>query len=166
MCLPTNITTYLPTYIHIYLHTYLPTYPYIRNFIRTVPIVPHPTFSGSHWSSFWYELKSVPVSFGTHWSPFRSVSVPIEVRFGIFVGPFWSVPFRFGRFRSVSVSRDTPIISPKQIYHLNIFLIYNNQSTTFTTSSFSWKQKSLSHEAVKTKSINSVRILQKSPQNN
>ena len=80
-------------------HTYLPTYQYIHihNLIRIVPIIPHPTFSGSHWSSFRYELKSVPVRFGTHWSPFRSVSVPIEVRFGIFVGPC----------RSVSVSRDT-----------------------------------------------------------
>ena len=58
---------------------------------------PHPTFSGSHWSSCGYELKSVPVRFGTHWSLFRSVSVPIEVRFDIFVGPF----------RSVSVRRDT-----------------------------------------------------------
>ena len=95
MCLPTNIPTYLPTYIHIYLPTYLPTYPYIHNFIRIVPIVPHPTFSGSNWRSFRYELKSVPVRFqyplkfvpvrfGTHRSPFqyfhRSVSVRDETR--------------------------------------------------------------------------------------
>ena len=96
-------TTYIHTYIHIYLHTYLPTYPYIHNFIRIVPIVPHPTFCGSHWSSFRSELKSIPVRFGTHWSPFRSVSAPIEVHFGIFAGPFRSVSVCVGPFRSVPV---------------------------------------------------------------
>ena len=94
VCLPINIPTYLPTYINTYLPTYIPTYQYIHNFIRIVPIVPHPTY---HWSSFRSELKSVPVRFGTLWSPFRSVSVPIEVRFGIFVGPIWSVPVRFDK---------------------------------------------------------------------
>ena len=101
--LPTNIqthlstfpVTYLPTYArtHTYTHTYnlpnyIPTYQYIHTFIRIVPIVPHPTFSDSNWSSFQCELKSVPVRFGTHWNLFRSVSVPIEVRFSIFVSPF------------------------------------------------------------------------------
>ena len=103
LCLPIQHSYLPPTY----LPTYIPTYQYIHNFIRIVPIVPHPIFSGSHCSSFRSELKSVPVSFGTHLSPFRSVSVPIEVRFGIFVGPFRSAPVRIGPFRSVSVSRDT-----------------------------------------------------------
>ena len=92
-----------------YLPKFLPTYSYVHNFIRIVPIVPHPIFSGSQWSSFCYELKSVPVRFGPNWSPFRSVSVPKEVRFGIFVGPF----------RSVSVSRDTGSMSRWQNLEIN-----------------------------------------------
>ena len=100
---PTYLCAYLPTYLSTYISTYISTYQYLHTSIRIVPIVPHPTFSGSHWSSFRYELKSVPVRFGTHWSPFRSVSVPIEVRFGQFrsvlvrSGPFRSVPIRFGK---------------------------------------------------------------------
>ena len=47
--LPTNIQTYLSTFPVTYLPTLvLPTYQYIHTFIRIVPIVPHPTFSGSH----------------------------------------------------------------------------------------------------------------------
>ena len=95
--LPSNLPTCVPTYQHSYLHTYIPTYQYIHNFITIVLIVTHPTFSGSHWSSFRYELKSFPVRFSANWCPFWSVSVPIEVRFGIFVGPFRSVPIRFGK---------------------------------------------------------------------
>ena len=106
---PFIISGSAPAYLCAYLPTFLPTYPYVHNSIRIVPIVPHPTFSGSQWSSFRYELKSVPVRFGTHWSPFRSVSVTIEVRVCIFVGPLWSVLVCFGPFRSVSVSRDTMV---------------------------------------------------------
>ena len=77
---------YLPTYQS----TYLPTNTYIHTFIRSVPTVPHPTFSGSHWSSF------------MSWSLFRSVSVPTEVRSGTHRSLF-----RYFR-RSVPVSCDTP----------------------------------------------------------
>ena len=91
---PINILTYLPTYIL----TYIPTYQYIHNFIRIVPIVPHPTFSGSHWSAFRsdpfrYPLKSVPVNFGTARGPFRYFRRSVSVR----SGPFRSVLVRFGK---------------------------------------------------------------------
>ena len=95
--LPTYLATDLPTYIYTYLPTYLTTITDIT-FSGSFPsYVPHPTFSGSHWSSFRYELKSVLVHFDNYWSPFRSVSVPIEVRFGIFVGPFQFVSVRFSK---------------------------------------------------------------------
>ena len=55
--------TYLLTYPPTYLPTYLPTNTY-KLFIRIVPIVPRPTFSDSHRSSFRYELKTVPVCYG------------------------------------------------------------------------------------------------------
>ena len=111
-CVPTYQHSYLPTYTHTYLPTYLPTNTYITLFgsFLSYPALP---FSGSHWSSFRYELKSVmvhfdthrsvPFRFGTHRSPFRYFRRSVSVR----SCPFRSVPVRLGPFRSVSVSRDT-----------------------------------------------------------
>ena len=78
--LSTSPVTYLPvayltTFPPTDLPTYMPTNQYIHNFIRMVPIIPYPTFSGSHWSWFRYELKSVSVPTEVRSGQFRSVPV-------------------------------------------------------------------------------------------